>query len=276
MKVIRALFIRFWENRLYDVSAQQAYYFLMSMFPFLVVVFTLLGYFPVSSETVLNLIKPYAPPNAYELIRANLDSILNNRRGHVLSISLAGTIWLTFMGVQSVVRSLNYAYEVVKPRPWLRELGIGLLLTVGIIFGVVTSLLLPVFGSVIGRSVAIVLGLPPVFLLQWNIARWLFSSLLLFAVFISLYIIAPNTRVKGKHALPGAVFATVGWQAISLGFSWYVSFANYTLIYGNLGSIIVLMIWFYLSAMILLLGGLLNATLYGRKAEGNQKGEEGV
>ncbi len=86
--------------------------------------------------------------------------------------------------------------------------------------------------------------------------------MILFIVFLSLYIFAPNEKVKLTSAIPGAIFATIGWIVVSLGFSYYVgNVSNYTATYGSLGGIIVLMLWFYLSGIILLVGGEINALL---------------
>jgi membrane protein len=105
------------------------------------------------------------------------------------------------------------------------------------------------------------------FLVIWNLIRWLLTPLILFGIFTILYWVAPNLKMKCKSAIPGAIFATIGWIITSLGFSFYVSnFGNYTSTYGSIGGIIILMIWLYLSAFIILLGGEINA-FYAEKSK---------
>ncbi|MFC4075280.1 YihY/virulence factor BrkB family protein [Salinithrix halophila] len=260
--VIREMKNRFFSDGVFDLSAQLAYYFLLSVFPFLLVAITLIGYLPLSADNVLEFIRPYAPAHTHQLIENTLKSILGVQRGNLLSFSILATLWLTYMGIQSMVRILNYTFQVEEGRPFLRGVAESLLLVAGLLTAVVISLLFPIFGSLISGSILPQLGLTAWSESLWSLMRWLFSSLVLFLAFFCLYYFAPNLRMETEEAAPGAFFATLGWQLISLGFSYYVSLGNYSLIYGNLGGLIVLIIWFYLSAMILIMGGQLNAILY--------------
>lgn len=258
---IKELKRRIFEERLYDMSAQLAYYFLMSLFPFLLLAVTLLGYLPISGENILRLIEPYAPANTYALVEYNLSLVLGKQQSGIFSISLLITLYLASMVFQSIIRILNNAYQVQQNRPFFMQWILGVLLMFGLLFAVVVSLMLPVFGKVIGEFVFSLLGMIHFFYEVWIWLRWLISSFILFLVFLSVYKFAPNIKIRFKEALPGALFATIGWQLSSLGFSYYVSLNNYAHIYGNLGALIVLVGWFYLSAMILILGGMINATL---------------
>ncbi|MBA4493613.1 YihY/virulence factor BrkB family protein [Paenactinomyces guangxiensis] len=264
--VIKELKTRITDDGVFDLAAQLAYYFLLSLFPFLMLAVTLLGFLPVSSQNILEMIRPYAPPTTYELIKTNLSVIMGEQRNSVLSISAVVTVYLASVGFQSIIRILDDAYLVKEDRPFWKEVVLGFFLMFGLLFGLVISLVLPVFGKIIGIHFFQVFGLTHWFYQIWNWARWLLSTLVLFSVFLSLYKFAPNTKVTFKQALPGALFATVGWQLSSLCFSYYVSINNYSLIYGNLGAIIILVGWFYLTALILILGGLINATLCKYKA----------
>jgi membrane protein len=251
------------EDRIFDLAAQLAYYFLMSLFPFLLLAVTLLGFLHVSSQKVLAVISPYAPPHTYDLIASNLADVLDKRRGGVLSISLVGTLYLATVAFRSVIRSLDSAYRVREDRSLWKEFVLGFFLMTGLLVALLVSLVLSVFGQHVGEFVFSLIGHDS---WLWGPTRWLLSTLVLLFVFISLYKFAPNTRVLFRQALPGAVFATLGWQLISLGFSFYVRLNDYSLIYGNLGGIIVLVVWFYLTALILIAGGLINAVLCQMKA----------
>jgi len=99
---------------------------------------------------------------------------------------------------------------------------------------------------------------------MWVVIRYFLSSLVLLLVFYCLYCFAPNARLGPRDVWPGTLLATLGWQVISVGYSYYVLMSDVTQLYGGLGGIIVLMVWFYLSAMILIVGGQVNAILYER------------
>jgi membrane protein len=124
----------------------------------------------------------------------------------------------------------------------------------------VVALLLPVFGKQIGLFLFSQFGYSEQFMAIWNGIRWAISPLILFIVFVGLYYFAPSKKIRCLSAIPGAVFATVGWVLASLAFSFYVgSFGNYSATYGSIGGIIVLMIWFYLTGIIIMIGGEINA-----------------
>ena len=140
------------------------------------------------------------------------------------------------------------------------------MLTFAMIFVFLVALLLPVFGKQIGVFLFTELGIFEQFIKVWNMFRWVISSIVLFIVFIMLYWIAPNKKIKCVSVLPGAVFATIGWVAVSFVFSFYVDkLSNYTTTYGSLGGIIVLMSWFYLSGWMIIMGGEINAAVGEKK-----------
>jgi len=248
------------EDGIFDLAAQLAYYFLMSLFPFLLLTVTLLGYLPFSSNDALNIVKPYAPPDTYELIRNNLTLILDGNKGGVLSFSLVTTLYLASVAFRSIIHIMDNAYRVKEDRPFWKEVLLGFFLMIGILLALIVSLFLSVFGKIVGEWVFHIFGVVG-FSRIWYGIRWSLSSLVIFLALLSLYKFAPNTSIAFRQALPGALFATLGWQIFSLAFSYYVSFMNYSLIYGNLGAMIVLVGWFYLSALVLILGGQMNAIL---------------
>ncbi|WP_407941533.1 YihY/virulence factor BrkB family protein [Metabacillus schmidteae] len=263
---LKELVSRFLSDEVPGLSAQLSYFFLLSLFPFLIFLITLLGYLPISQTEVLNTIDEFAPGQSMQLINTTLDEILNNRNGGLLSFGIIATLWSASNGINAIVRAFNKAYDVEESRSFIVARGMAILLTVGMVFVIIVALLLPVFGKEIGVFIFSNFGFSEEFLTVWNTLRWLVSGIILFIVFTALYFVAPNKRLHIKDGLPGAFAATLGWMVVSLAFSYYVgNFANYSATYGSIGGIIVLMIWFYLSGMIIILGGELNAMLYKRK-----------
>lgn len=260
------LYNRFKEDELSRLSAELAYYFLLSLFPFLIFLITLLAYLPLSEADVLATITQYAPKESMVLIETTLNQILSKQNGGLLSFGIIATLWSASNGINAIVRALNRAYDVEENRSFLVARGMAVVLTIAMVFVILIALLLPVFGKQIGLFISAIYGLSDEFLSIWNAIRWLLSGLILFIVFSALYFIAPNKRLQIKYVLPGSLFATVGWIIVSLAFSFYVSnFSNYSGTYGSLGGIIILMIWFYISGMIIVLGGEINGLLHKRK-----------
>lgn len=257
--LIPSLWRRVEEDDVFGLAAQLAYFFLLSLFPLLIFLVTLLPYLPITQEDILNVIRDFAPGETMRLIETNIYEI-TQKNGKLLSFGVIATIWSASNGINAIVRAFNKAYDVKESRPFLIARGMAILFTFAMIFVFVLALLLPVFGKEIGLFLFSEFGLSSQFLAIWNMLRWLVSPLILFIVFTGLYWIAPNKKLTCISAVPGALFATVGWVLSSLAFSYYVSsFGNFSATYGSIGAIIVLMIWFYISGIIIILGGEINA-----------------
>lgn len=250
------------------LAAQLAFYFLLSLFPFLIFAFTLLPYVGITSEQVLLLVNRYAPDEAMNLIESNILAVLDKKQGGLLSFGIVATIWPASLAINNIIHVLNRAYRVTENRNFFIARVIAIILTLGVIVVIIVALLLPVFGRMIGEFVFSHLELPIGFLQLWEWFRWLISFLVIVVVFTCMYYFAPNKRLRFKEVLIGGFVATVGWQLASYGFSFYVSnFGNYSSTYGSIGGIIVLMLWFYISALIMIIGGILNAVIHEMNKE---------
>ncbi|MEH7118159.1 YihY/virulence factor BrkB family protein [Neobacillus vireti] len=267
--LLRLLWHRIEEDDLPGLSAQLAYFFLLSLFPLLIVLFTLLPYFPIPHQDMLGMIRDFAPAEAMQLIEKNVKEIMSQRNGGLLSFGIIGTIWSASNGINAIVRAFNKAYDVKESRSFIVSRAMAVLLTFGMIFVFLLAIILPVFGRAIGLFLFSHLGYTEEFIKIWNALSWLGSAIILFLIFTGLYWIAPNVKIKCRSAFPGAMFATIGWIISSMGLSFYVkNISNYTLTYGGIGAIIVLMIWLYLSAFIIIIGGEVNA-FYSEKYKSN-------
>ncbi|MDA1477216.1 YihY/virulence factor BrkB family protein [Bacillus changyiensis] len=263
MNFLKKLAGRFLLHEGFSKSAELAYFFLLSLFPFMIFLITLVGYLPVQKEDIIAVFKQYAPKGTMPVINETLNT---GNRG-LLSFGIIAALWSASNGIGAIVGAFNHAYEVKENRSFLMIRLTSLLLTVAMVMTILIALLLPVFGRAIGDFIASIDGTPAMFLTAWSALRWIISPLILFIVFTALYFFAPNERLSFKFVFPGACAATVGWILVSILFSYYVSeIANYSATYGSLGGIIVLMIWFYLSGMMIILGGEINALLHKNSA----------
>lgn len=267
--LLKLLWHRIEEDDIPGLSAQLSYYFLLSLFPLLIVLFTLLPYFPIPHQDMLGVIRDFAPVEAMDLIEKNVNNIMDQRNGGLLSFGIIGTIWSASNGINAIVKAFNKAYNVKESRSFIVSRGMAILLTFGMILVLILAIVLPVFGRQIGLFLFSQLGYTTEFIKVWNTLSWLVSAIILFLIFTGLYWIAPNVKLKCRSAFPGAVFATVGWIISSIGLTFYVgNISNYSLTYGSIGAIIVLMIWLYISAFIIILGGEINA-FYSEKYRKN-------
>ncbi|MFD1020768.1 YihY/virulence factor BrkB family protein [Thalassobacillus hwangdonensis] len=257
---------RFGEDDVAGMAAQLAYFFLLSLFPFMIFLVTLLGYMKISTDQLLIFISTYAPSESYTLIQENVTELVNSRNGGLLSIGLIGTLWSASNGVNAIMRAFNRAYDVEESRSFVVGRIIAIILTIAMVVIIGVAFLLPVFGKAIGVYLFSFIGFSDGFIEAWNALRWIISSIIFFVVLTFLYVLAPNKRLKFRETVYGAVFATVGWQLASLLFSYYVSsMGNFSAMYGSLGGVIVLMIWFYFSGIIIIVGGEINAMIRRRR-----------
>ncbi|GGB63297.1 hypothetical protein GCM10011409_45470 [Lentibacillus populi] len=145
IKSIKQILIRFFAERFYDQSAQMAYYLMLSLFPFLIFLFSLIGFLRVNPENILLMIEPFAPHETYIVVRNTLENILAKGRGELLSFSLIAAFWLASMAIQSLVRSLNKAYKIKRKQSFFLQGVISdLLLTLGFMIILSLSLLVPI------------------------------------------------------------------------------------------------------------------------------------
>jgi len=248
------------------LGAQLAFFFLLSLFPLLIFMVTLLPYLNLQQDHLFNILRAYAPDQVYILISGILDEVLTNRNGGLLTVGILATIWTASNGVNALIKSLNRSYSIEETRPFIIARSISVIFTLLLITVFAVALVLPVFGEQIGLFLFSYLGYEQGFLTVWNSIRWTIPPIMIFVVFLLLYWIAPNRKLYLKSVIPGAIFATLGWIFVSLAFSFYVSsFSNYSATYGSIGGIIVLMMWLYFSGTILIIGGQINAVMQERK-----------
>ncbi|NYF26299.1 YihY/virulence factor BrkB family protein [Sporosarcina sp. JAI121] len=263
---LKELLVRIKKVDVTGLGSQLAFFFLLSLFPLLIFVMTLLPFLNLDQDQIFLLIRDYAPDSVGMLIEDTIGDILKNRNGGLLSIGIVATIWSASKGMNALTKALNRSYFTEESRSFFVARGMSVVFTVMLIAVLIVALVLPVFGQQIGVLVFSYLGLEEGFLLLWGSLRWILPPVLIFSVFSLVYWLVPNLKIYYKSVIPGALFATIGWILTSLAFSYYVSnYGNYSNTYGSIGAIIVLMMWLYFSAIILMLGGQLNAVMTERK-----------
>jgi membrane protein len=256
-----------------DFAAGLSYRFLLALFPFFLFVTALGGvisrFLEVENPSleILNRFGDALPSDARSVLDTQLTSVLDNQQPGLLSIGLVGALWAASGGMGATMKAMNRVYDVEESRPfWKRTLlAVGLTLLTGAFF--ITAFVLAVAGSAIATAVADEVGLGNAVRAAMFVARYVFVIGLLMAAIAFLYWAAPNAKLPFRWISPGAVMFTIVWIIATLLFGWYVSnFGSYNATYGALGGVVILMIWFYLTAYIMLAGAELNALLAQKEA----------
>jgi membrane protein len=257
--------VKYQENEVSALSAQLTYYLILSFFPFLIFLITLFNYTPFSIEIILSKIQPLLATYSYDVIKSYIDENLIQRNKTWLSLSFFGTIWTASAGVMAMMKGLNKAYQIEERRPYWKIRMISLLITFGLGVVLLLSLVFLVFGDML-RDFLFSYMSGFLFHFTSNVIQYGVPILCMFIVFIWIYAIVPHPSVHVcslpfKYIWPGAVFTTIGWITASKIFASYINYWDTFHVYGSVGGMIILLIWLYLSGIIILSGGQFNAML---------------
>jgi membrane protein len=259
-----------WADEVVDRAAGLAYYFLFALFPALLFLTALVGMLslPGLMERLVQYADQTLPGDAASIVRRTLDEIQAQARGGLLSIGALAALWAGSNGMASVMSALNVAYDVEEPRPWWKRRLLAVVLTLGFALFILLALTLTVFGPRIGAGVAGALGLGEVFTLAWILAS---VPIVVFFVLVGIalvYYFAPATEQHWRWVTPGSAVGLVLWLAMSYALRVDVTnFTDYSATYGSIGGVILLMLWLYLTGLVLLLGAEINAEIEHAAAE---------
>jgi len=274
-ELLKKLFHRVIDNAVTDRGALLAYYFIFALFPFLFFLVTLAAYLPLqgSAGYLVARLSQLMPQQASGILNGELSSLLNQPRPHLLTIGLLLTLWSASRAVDALRGALNLAYDVKERRPFWKTQGMALLVTISAGTLTLVALFLLAAGGKAGLWVAEQVGAGKEWLLVWGWLRWPVTASIIMLVTALLYYLLPDVKQEWRFITPGSVVGTALWLLGSWGFSVYVDhFANYTKTYGSIGGVIVLLTWLYLSGVVFVLGGEINALVEHLSPEGKAVG----
>lgn len=256
-----ALYNEMIRTRMLTIAAALAFYFLLSLIPLLVVFSSVVKFLPVPDlfQQLLNLMAVLVPAYAMKFVEQMVVGFLRPGRSKLLSIGIIGYLWTASGGFSSLIEALDIAYDVPIPRPWWRDRIRALLLTVSSGGLVCISLLAYILGPHFGHFLQEYLSLPLSIAHLWPALRLAITFVTFVAALEVIYYWGPNAHHSFASTLPGAVLAIAVWFLSSWALSFYLSnISNYNAIYGSMGALIGLMLWFYFTALAILLGAELN------------------
>ena len=271
------------EDHVMAFAGNLTYKGLFAVFPFFTFLLSLLGIFNATDlvNTTVENLSGVVPDSAREFVQNQLLGITNSQAdsaftfGAIVSIALA--LWGVSGAFRSVMEAMNVMYSVEEDRPFWKVYGLSIFMSLGVVILLVGALVLVVFGESIGVAVADVVGLGAVFATLWGILQWPVVACVVLLAFSLIYYFAPATKQRFRWISPGSIIAFVFWLIFSLLFSLYASTIggdSYNETYGSLAGVIVLMLYVYYSALIMLVGAEMNQVIEWHIPGGKDEGDK--
>lgn len=243
-------------------AAALAYYLLFSFFPLLIFVSTLVGFLDLESLLADPAVQGLIPREIIGLVNVYLAHVTQLRSGNLMAVSLLFILWLPMRAVDSLMKAVNVSYGLKRPQATLPHQVIVALYTFFLMAVMILTLVLMLVGrGVLGFLARYFPAIQP-FIGLWNALRFPLMAVAFFLALSVLYWVAPGIRGPRRRVFPGAIAALCSWLAFSWGFSFYVeNIANYSVLYGALGGIVILLLWLYATATVLIMGAEVNRAL---------------
>jgi membrane protein len=256
------------------MAAQLAYYFFFALFPTLLVMLALAKFFAADLVQLLSGLGGFVPPRALELVIGQITSLSEGEQGGLLTIGMLTAVWSSSAAMTAIISTLNTAYDIEEGRPWWKVRATAIALTVGLSLFIIVALGLVIAGPTLAERLADRLFLGTAFEWTWKILQWPIVFMLVSAGIGLVYYFAPDAEQDWVWLTPGSIFATTMWLIVSLGFKYYVATMGAYESYGVIGGVMVLMLWFYLSGLVMLVGAEMNAEIEHASEYGKDVGEK--
>jgi membrane protein len=241
-------------------SAQAAFFIMISFFPFIMLLLSIIQFFPIERDGMLKLFAELFPTAINTLIESIINEIYETAASTTLiSITIVTALWTAGKGFLAVMKGLNSVFEINETRHGLLLRAIAALYTLIFAVMIIATMVLFVFGNrlyywtqkkipVLTRTAFLIISL-----------RTILGLLILISFFLIIYIFVPNRKTKLLHQLPGAMLCGAGWMGFSYAFSYYIdNFSNYSAMYGSLTAVVLFMLWLYFCMYLLFLGAEFN------------------
>jgi membrane protein len=273
----RTLKEAFFDDNCLAMAAQLAYYFFFALFPALLVLISIASFFPVDTliDDTFRLLGGLAPPEVLTIITDQLKKISEGEQGGLLTIGMFLALWSSSAAMTAIIDTLNRAYDIDEGRQWWKVRLIAVGLTMAVALFILVSAALVIAGPTMAEWLSVRFGYGPIFEWTWKIFQWPLVFLLASAGMAMIYYFAPDAEQDWVWLTPGAILATTLWLLATLGFKYYVTnLGTYTETYGAIGSVMVLMLWFYISGLVILIGAEMNAEIEHASPYGKNSGEK--
>ena len=253
-------------------ASSLAFNFFLAFFPAIIVLFTLIPYIPVDGfqETLMDILMNILPPSTNEITLETLYDIINNQRGGLLSLGFVLAIYFSTNGINSLIEAFNASYHISKTESILKQRFLSLFITFTLTIILIFTIALIIFGQFIINYLIEYEFINSNEKILFNLAKWFILISMLFLGISTIFNLGPSLKNKWRTFSPGAIFSTVFIIVTSLGFTYYIdNFGQYNKIYGSIGTLIIILLWIYFNAIILLTGFEINASIINAKKKLN-------
>ena len=253
-------------------ASSLAFNFFLAFFPAIIVLFTLIPYIPIDGfqETLMDILMNILPPSTNEITLETLDDIINNQRGGLLSLGFVLAIYFSTNGINSLIEAFNASYHISKTESILKQRFLSLFITFTLTIILIFTIALIIFGQFIINYLIEYEFINSNEKILFNLAKWFILISMLFLGISTIFNLGPSLKNKWRTFSPGAIFSTVFIIVTSLGFTYYIdNFGQYNKIYGSIGTLIIILLWIYFNAIILLTGFEINASIINAKKKLN-------
>ena len=266
-------------DHLTDLAAALTYYGILAIFPMLVVIVSLLGLLGHSvTQSLINNLGAVAPGTARQIFTSAVKNIQSSQgtAGIAFVVGLVVAMWSASGYVAAFMRASNVVWDVEEGRPFYKTMPVRLGVTFVTVILLTLSAAAVVFTGSLASKVGNLIGVGSTAVQIWDIAKWPVLALIVVLILAILYYAAPNVRQPGfRWVTPGGILAVVLWIAASAAFAFYVAnFSSYNKTYGALASVVIFLVWLWITNIVILLGAELNAEIErGRQIEGGHPAE---
>lgn len=255
---ISEMFKRYFSDKISESSAELAYYLIFSIFPLLMFLNSVIALINIPPDSI-NIFLGFLPQELQTLIQEYLIYLSNSNNISPLIFGVVFTIYFFSKAINALIHTIYKIYDLPEEPSWIRKRISSIVFTLWFMFNIILNFILLILGKQLIYFISRYIDISDIAIRLWDISRYLISGGFVFLFLISLYCIVPKRKNFIRTSIIGSVFSLITWALISLIFSYYVdNMANYSILYGSLGAMMVMILWFYLTGVILTMGAQLN------------------
>lgn len=253
-------------------SAGLAYFFLLSFFPLLIFTSLLVSTMHINAGFVQEIFEGVIPSDVLGFALNYLEYLRGLNINGLMYTGLFAALWTASRAVNSLSVAVNRAYRIERPRNAFLQFLINIAFSAALLLSIILVIVLMTVGRSVLQYIAQYVQINVTYINIWHVLRFVPVGVMFLVILLVVYALVPNRRIPFRQVFPGAFAAAGGWLIASIGFSFYVeNMARYSLLYGSIGAVIVLMVWLYLTGVVLIMGAELNHVLYVLREQKNRE-----
>ena len=257
------------QDDLSGLAAELAYRFFLSLFPFFLFVAALGGFaadlFDTDNPTdgIIDLLGESVPQDVASVLRTQVDAVIEARNVGLISIGILGALWTASSGIGTLIKGLNRIHAVKEHRPFWKRFAVSIGLTLLAGGSLIVAFLVLIIGHVYGLKIANEIGMEGLAAQLFTLSRWPLVIVAVLTAVAFLYWAAPNAKLPFRWLTPGSALFTSAWLLLNYLFGVYLAnFGSYNTTYGALGGVVIVLVWFYLTGFLLVLGAEVNSLFH--------------